>query len=196
MSERILFLDTETTGLPKNRNSNGLEIKENWPDIVSVAWVIYENGFFQQTKYFLIKPDGWLIPEDSIKIHGITYDYAMEHGHDLKEVLLDLSKDLLTCDIVSAHNLDFDKNVLFHAYKWRLNTNPWPFWPKGEFCTMNASENEIKIPSKYPKAGRLYKPPTMTELYLATFGKNPPDDLHNSKRDVETLCEIYAKRWL
>lgn len=193
---RLLFLDTETTGIPKNRNSNGLEKKDNWPDIVSVAWVICDNGNFQHTKYFVIKPDGWDIPQESINIHKITYDYATQNGRDLEEVMAELSKDLASCDTFIAHNVEFDKNVIFNAYKWRLNTNPWPFWPKGEFCTMNASENELKIPSKYPKPTRMYKSPNMAELYTATFHKDPPGDLHNSKRDIETLCEIYAARWL
>jgi DNA polymerase-3 subunit epsilon len=192
---RILFVDTETTGLPKNRNSNALETSDNWPDIVSVSWAVYDNGVRKFIKYALIKPGDWVIPEDSTKIHGITMDYAIEHGESLYEVLHELREDLVLCDSVVAHNLEFDKNVLFHAYKWRLNMNPWPFWPKDEICTMIHSESEVKIPSKYPKPGRLYKPPTLKELYKATFDRDPEGGLHNSQRDVEVLCEIYWKRW-
>jgi len=195
MSDRIIFFDTETTGLPKNRNSNGLESKDNWPDIVSICWAVYEGPVKQFIKYALIKPDGWDIPADSIKIHGITYDYAIENGRDLEEVLSEFSKDLATCDVVVAHNIEFDKNVVFSAYKWRLKTNPWPFWPKEEICTMNRAESEIKIPSKYPKPGKLYKPPSLIELYVNTFKKEPEGGLHNSQRDVEVMCEIFWARW-
>ena len=192
---KIIFFDTETTGLPKFRKETALVGPDNWPDIVSIAWGIIENGQRKTTKYYVIRPNGWTIEPDSIKIHGITMDYAYEHGHNLADVLLELRKDFEGCKTVGAHNIEFDKNVLFNAYKWRLDLNPWNIWPASEFCSMITSENELKIPSKYPTTYRRYKPPTLTELYRATFMKNP-EGLHNSKADVEALMDIYEKRWL
>jgi DNA polymerase-3 subunit alpha len=192
---RHLFFDTETTGLPKNRNSNGLESKDNWPDIVSISWAVYELGVRKFIKYAIIKPEDWTIPEDSIKIHGITNEIANEKGEWLEDVLAELTEDLVMCDSVVAHNLEFDKNVLFAAYKWRLNQNPWPFWPKDEICTMNRSERELEIPSKYPKASRPFKSPSLKELYEATFSEPVPAGTHNSRQDVEILTKIYWKRW-
>lgn len=195
MLDRVLFIDTETTGLPKFRNSNALEAPNNWPDIVSVSWAVYENGKRVFIKYALIKPGDWIIPNDSTKIHGITMDHANQDGEDLAAVLEELREDFSHCNTVVAHNLEFDKNVLFNAYKWRLNLNPWHFWPQHEVCTMIRGEPEAKLPSKYPTSNRPYKPPTLKELYQVTFGREPEGGLHNSQRDVEVLCEIYWKRW-
>jgi DNA polymerase-3 subunit epsilon len=192
---RILFVDTETTGLPTNRNVNSLQEPDNWPDIVSVAWAVYENGVRKFIKYAVIKPGNWSIPEDSIKIHGITEEYANAHGESIHEVLEELREDLTLCDAVSAHNLSFDKNVLFNAYKWRLDLNPWHFWPRDEICTMMLGEHVAKIPSKYPTTNRLYKPPTLKELYKFALKKDPPEGLHNAKHDVEVLCELYFVLW-
>jgi DNA polymerase-3 subunit alpha len=192
---RILIFDTETTGLPKNRNANSLQGPDNWPDIVSVAWAVYENGVRQFIKYAVIKPVNWVIDEDSIKIHKITQEYAMEHGENLRDVLEELREDFVLCDAVAAHNLIFDKNVLFNAYKWRLDLNPWHFWPKDEICTMILGEPVAKLPSKYPTSNRPYKPPTLKELYQFVFKKDPPEGLHNSKNDVEVLCEVYFALW-
>jgi hypothetical protein len=192
---RILFVDTETTGLPKFRNSNALESPDNWPDIVSVSWAVYEGDRRLFIKYAVIKPLDWTIPEDSTRIHGITMDYANDKGENLQDVLEELREDFSKCSTVVAHNLEFDKNVLFNAYKWRLKFNPWHFWPQNEFCTMIRGEPEAKLPSKYPTSNRPYKPPTLKELYKATFGREPEGGLHNSQRDVEVLCEIYWKRW-
>jgi DNA polymerase-3 subunit alpha/DNA polymerase-3 subunit epsilon len=193
--QNIVFLDTETTGLPKFRNINALNQPSNWPDIVSVAWSVYEyNGTLIKSRYSVIKPNGWSITADSIKIHGITMEYAEENGSNLDDILYEMKKDMESCDTVIAHNIEFDKNVLFNAYKWRLNMNPWHIWPAQEICTMILGESELKIPSKYPKPNRLYKPPTLTELYEATFGEKPTGQ-HNSQKDVEILCKMYWKRW-
>jgi DNA polymerase-3 subunit alpha len=192
---KILFFDTETTGLPRFRNQNALAGPDNWPDIVSIAWGIIENGQRKPTKYHVIRPDGWTIEPGSMRIHGITMDYAYEHGRNLADVLLELRKDFEGCDTVAAHNIEFDKNVLFNAYKWRMDLNPWHIWPESEFCSMMHSNNELKIPSMYPTTYRPYKPPTLTELYEATFSKKP-EGLHNAKADVDALMDIYEKRWL
>ena len=192
---RILFLDTETTGLPKNQYSNALESPGNWPDIVSVSWSVYNNRQHEFIRYFIIKPHDWIIPQESTNIHGITHEYANEHGASLGYVLEELSKDLSESDIVVAHNMQFDKNVLFASYKWRLNMNPWHFWPKDEICTMLLSENELKLPSKFPKPTKLYKSPSLKELYEKTFMEKMPQGAHNSKQDVECLSAIYWMRW-
>jgi DNA polymerase III epsilon subunit-like protein len=192
MVSRILFLDTETTGLPKFRGVNALDRQNNWPDIVSVAWLTYENGVLVNSNYSVIKPE-WPIPEESIKIHGITQDYAAEHGQPLIKVLNDLGADLAKADYVVAHNLEFDKNVIFNALRWRLDINPWLIWPQNEICTMERARNELKLPSNYRNSSQ-YKPPSLTELYKDTFNTEP-ENMHNSLNDTIALAAIYMRRW-
>lgn len=193
----LLFIDTETTGLPLVRGVSALEKKGIWPDIVSVAWIVCkETGEVCKKVYSLIRPDGWKIPADSIKIHGITMEYALEQGRPLEDVLAELKADLATVDTVVAHNMEFDKNVIINAYKWRLGQEP-PFLSgaagANEICTMDKSQAELKIPNPYPKYGP-YKSPKLSELYKDTFGLEPAGQ-HNSQGDVEALCAIYWKRW-
>jgi DNA polymerase III epsilon subunit-like protein len=199
-SQRImlLFIDTETTGLPLVRGVSAVDKKGIWPDIVSVAWrITSETGEVCKKVYSLVRPD-WKIPADSIKIHGITMEYALEHGRPLADVLAELRADLATVDTVVAHNMEFDKNVIFNAYKWRLGQEP--AWLSGaggaggkEICTMAKSQTELKIPNPYPKYGP-YKSPRLSELYKDTFGTEPAGQ-HNSQSDVEALCDIYWRRW-
>ena len=206
----LLFIDTETTGLPLVRDVKAVDKKGIWPDIVSIAWVIStETGEMCKKVYSVVKP-GWNIPADSIRIHGITMEYAMEHGRPLADVLAELRADLAVVDTVVAHNLEFDKNVIFNAYKWRLGQEP--AWVSGaasvatskaasgrggagtgEICTMAKSQIELKIPNPYPKYGP-YKSPRLSELYMDTFGTTPTGQ-HNSQSDVQALCDIYWKRW-
>jgi len=189
---RLLFLDTETTGLPKKRSS-ALDERGVWPDIVSIAWALYDTGVLCKKVYSVVQPDGWNIPADSIRIHGITMEKASSQGKPLAEMLELLAIDLATVDAVVAHNLDFDKNVVFNAYKWRLGRDPRPIWPLAEICTMRKSEAELKLPSSHPRPGR-FKLPSLKELYVATFNTEPAEQ-HNSLKDVELLCEIYWSRW-
>ena len=191
----LVFVDTETTGLPVHRSMNALKAEDNWPDIVSVAWIVYDDGK-TTSNYYLIKPDGWKIGAGSTKIHGITQAYAEQNGTYLSVALSALKDDLAKATNVVAHNMEFDKNVLFNAYKWRLNENPLHFWPAIDTCTMQRSESELKLKSKYPTTYRPYKPPSLMELFKATFPEKAlPEGMHNSLRDVEVLCDIYWARW-
>ena len=107
-----IFIDTETTGLPRFRDISAPSQEGNWPDIVSVAWSLYEpNGTFVRSQYSIVKPDGWTIPADSTKIHGITTEKASEEGRPLRNVLDELKEDLEKSEVIIAHHLEFDKNV-------------------------------------------------------------------------------------
>lgn len=193
---RILLFDTETTGLPTKRNVPATTSPLVWPDLVSISWILCDNQRVMKRETHYIKPNGWVIPEDSIKIHGITNDYARANGQELKAVMEKFKADLLTAHRVIAHNIEFDRNVVIHAFKWRLNQDPASIWdPKKEMCSMAASKNELKLPSKYPKPDDLYKMPRLDELYTDTFKKPPPPQAHSSDRDVEVLYEIVGARW-
>lgn len=193
----ILLFDTETTGLPTRRGISALESPDIWPNLLSISWMICNGPTLIRQESYIIRPDGWTIPADSIRIHGITQARAMDDGKPLATVLEHFTRDLKCADRVIAHNMEFDRNVLFHAYKWNLNQNPLAFWnPLCEFCSMNASKPELKLPSKFQFARDPYKNPGLDELYRATFdGKEPPKDAHNASRDVQVLHAIVCKRW-
>jgi DNA polymerase III epsilon subunit-like protein len=193
---RILYFDTETTGLPTQRNKTGLDAPNIWPDLVSISWILADGPTTLKRETHYIKPKGWVIPEDSIKIHGVTNEYAATNGKELKHVMDKFKGDLLTAHRVIAHNMEFDRNVVYNVCKWRLAQDPTQFWDqKKEFCSMLASRDQLKLPSKYPKPHDPYKNPRLDELYTDTFKKPPPANAHSSDRDVEVLYEIVNHRW-
>ena len=194
---RVLFFDTETTGLPKDKYQPATFSKDNWPDLVSISWQLYSGDELKRKEAFLIKPDGWTISEEVSKIHGITHEMAEKNGLPLMTVLKLFKLDLAYSDLIVAHNIDFDKNVLLNAYKWRLNMEP-SFWPhEKEFCTAQNSKADLKLPSRQkvvnPKDP--YKLPRLDELYEATFGEPAPSNAHSAERDVEVMQKIFWKRW-
>ena len=68
--DNILFFDTETTGLPP-KNAKWDEDFNEFPYLCEVAWI-----FGRKTESHIIRPDGWTIPEDASKIHGIPQEYC------------------------------------------------------------------------------------------------------------------------
>ena len=102
----LLFIDTETTGLPKYYASDAME---KWPRIVQLAWSLYDNdGNRQSENSFIIYPTDFIVPMDSAKIHGITTERAKQEGISLYKVLPQFNDDVEKAMIVIAHNLDFD----------------------------------------------------------------------------------------
>jgi DNA polymerase III epsilon subunit-like protein len=182
---RLLFFDTETTGLPKSREK-AVRGRDNWPHLVSIAWVVTENDVIVKSEYHIIRPL-WQIPEDSTKIHGITQVKAESEGEPLQEVLQKFLSE--PHDILIAHNMEFDMNVLVNAILWDANM-PYPAFKK-TFCTMEASRILCRIPFAN---GRGYKSPRLSELYLYATGLvAKSSELHNSLYDTQLLAEIVAK---
>jgi len=157
---------------------------------------MFDDGVRVKKEYHIIKPEGWTVPAAASKIHGITQEKAVAEGKPLANVLEAFRLDCESANFLVAHNLFFDRNVIFNAYAWRLNIGPTGFWKNDrELCTMLKSTNELRIPSKYGKAKDMYKYPSLDELYRATFLKDPPGLAHSADRDVEVLQDIFFARW-
>lgn len=157
--------------------------------------MVFENQTFVKKEEYIIRPEQFTIPPESTRIHGITQRMAEQEGVPLSVVLTKFSEDIQGATVLCAHNLHFDKNVLFHAYKWRLNRDPLRIWPdRAEFCTMKESQNELKLPSKYPTSAEPYKRPKLSELYFHQFGV-PMANAHTAGGDVEALQRIFFARW-
>ena len=103
-----LIFDTETTGLPQNFNAP-LSDSDNWPRMVQIAWQLHdENGELIENQDYIIKPEGYDIPFNATRIHGISTKMAQEQGRDLQEVLEEFTEVLKKTKVVAGHNIDFD----------------------------------------------------------------------------------------
>ena len=184
---KLLIFDTETTGLPKSREQ-AIKGPNNWPHLVSIAWtVIDSNNNYAPcavSESHIVKPE-WKIPADSTAIHGITQEMAEADGLPLSTVIQKFLA--VEHDIMVAHNIDFDYNVLVNAIMWDLKLGTIPDF-KRRFCTMEPMKNIMQIP--YAN-GRGYKPPKLTELYTYVV-KKPFDSglTHSAQYDTWLLAEI------
>lgn len=179
----IIFIDTETTGLPNTFDYQSLDINE-FPRIVQVSWIIAnsENDVIAK-KNFIVKPNGFTIPTSSTQIHGITNELANNSGVDIVTVVNELIKDICISDLIVGHNIEFDVNVI-NAEVVRLGIN-FNIFDKPMFCTMVETVNVCKIPGyngfKYPK---------LQELYYYLFGNNFSGE-HSSEADVTATMSCY-----
>jgi DNA polymerase-3 subunit epsilon len=182
---KLLIFDTETTGLPTSRQpaSVGPNI---WPHIVSISWVILDGdtNIIEKERSYIINPLGWDIPQESIKIHGITKEKAEAEGHSLSKVLGEFLAEQY--DVLVAHNMEFDYNVLYNAIRWDLEL-PFNTLHKPRICTMELSRNICNLKGMFSKP----KAPKLKELYEYTFKRLPVEtNLHNSLYDAIILAEV------
>ena len=182
---RVLIFDTETTGLPRSKAS-AESGPNNWPHIVSISWIVLDtHSNTELTRHsYIIKPNGWTIPQESVNIHGITTEQANLVGKNLFDVMAEFITE--SCDAWLAHNLEFDMGVVINAVLWDLKMQ-FPYTPQKKFCSMNLTKDICKLPGMF----RGYKPPKLKELYYCAFKLFPAEHLlHNSMYDVEILAEI------
>ena len=188
----VLFLlfDVETTGLPLVYNASYKQL-ENWPRIVQISWCICDStGNGDDVKNYIIKPINFTIPQESSNIHGIYHQEAVQYGHNVADVLLELKKDMNVCEYLVAHNLNFDKQVLLSEL-YRLNDMDGISTVQNlkEVCTKEESTDFCKLrPYRYGT----WKWPRLGELYYTLCGESiDPLKAHNSKYDVEILKKCF-----
>lgn len=76
-----LFFDTETTGLPKRWNAPVTDL-ENWPRLVQLAWIMYDDrGNMLESRDVIVKPEGFTIPPEASRVHGITTWWHVKMGN-------------------------------------------------------------------------------------------------------------------
>mgnify|MGYP006104418445 CR=1 FL=1 len=107
-----LIFDTETTGLPQNWKAP-LTDYNNWPRCVQLAWQLHDlEGKLLNVKNYIIKPEGYDIPFNAEKIHGISTERANNQGMPLAHVLLDFINDVKKCKFIIGHNISFDNSII------------------------------------------------------------------------------------
>jgi DNA polymerase III subunit epsilon len=185
MRTMLLFIDTETTGLPRYSATSDTE---KWPRIVQLAWSLYDReGNRQSRNSFIIYPTDFTIPQDAARIHGITTERAKAEGVSLHKVLPQFNTDVEKATAIIAHNVDFDLPIVNTEFlRCRLETN---LLKKKTVCTMKP--REIVSWCRIPKAsGYGFKWPTLTELHLQLFQEEFTGS-HNAGADVEACARCY-----
>jgi DNA polymerase III epsilon subunit-like protein len=178
-----LFFDTETTGLPGNWNAPVTNLN-NWPRMVQLAWLLYDqDGNKISGKDYIIKPEGFIIPADASKIHGITTERANKEGKNLIEVLQDLQLMIDQAEFLVAHNMNFDEKIV--GVEFLRNKMENSIATKKRICTMESTKVFCGIKGKYG-----YKWPKLSELYYKLFNTGFTE-AHNASTDITATAKCF-----
>jgi DNA polymerase III epsilon subunit-like protein len=178
-----LFFDTETTGLPKNWKAPVSDLN-NWPRLVQLAFLHYdENGNKIDGREYIIRPEGFTIPAEASRIHGITTEKAEREGHDLKVVLKEFYDYVGQAEYLVAHNMSFDEKIL--GAELLRNGMPNCILSKMKICTMQGSTDFCRIEGPYG-----YKWPKLSELHYKLFGTGF-DEAHNAAVDIHATAKCF-----
>ncbi len=183
-----IIFDTETTGLPKNWNAP-ITDTDNWPRVVQIAWQLHDAmGNLIENKDFLIKPEGFDIPYDAERIHGISTELAEKYGESLSFVLNEFNNTLSKAKFVVGQNIGFDINVLGCEFVRLGQETAMTTMPVLDTCTEVTAEL-CKLPGG---RGGKFKLPTLTELHSHLFGE-PFSEAHNATADVEATTRCFLE---
>lgn len=174
----LLGFDTETTGLPNWKTPSG---GDDQPHIVSLAAVLVdeETREVAQSIDLIVKPEGWIIPDETIEIHGITNEMAHDIGIP-EHIVLGIFLSMWQGRKRIAFNTTFDNRIIRIATK-RYSSEPMiDSWKEGEYeCAMAASRKVMG--GKNPKLEAAYE----------YFTGNKLEGAHNAMVDTKACMEVY-----
>jgi len=183
-----LIFDTETTGLPRDFKAP-ITDTDNWPRCIQIAWQLHDDmGRLVEAKDYLVKPEGFDIPFQAEKIHGISTDLALEQGESLAFVLEEFNKVLAKSKFVVGQNVKFDTNVMGCEFHRLTVENQLQEFPILDTCT-EITASLCQIPGG---RGGKFKLPTLTELHQHLFNQ-PFGEAHNATADVEATTRCFLE---
>jgi len=184
----FLIYDTETTGLPKRWNAP-LTDSDNWPRCIQIAWQLHdEYGKLIDHQDYLVKPEGFNIPYDAEKIHGISTELAQQKGIVLAEVIEKFKEALSKTKFIVGQNLGFDNNIMGAEFHRLGMENPLLSFPVLDTCT-EVTATMCQLPGG--RGGR-FKLPTLSELHSYLFNQ-PFGEAHNATADVEATTRCFLE---
>lgn len=183
-----LIFDTETTGLPRSWSAP-ITDTDNWPRCIQIAWQLHdEMGNLIEHQDYLVKPEGFNIPYDAERVHGISTELAMEQGISMVEVLEKFNIALSKTKYIVGQNVGFDVNIMgceFHRFNIGTDLTKMPVL---DTCTETTAEL-LKLPGG---RGGKFKLPTLTELHQYLFNQ-PFAEAHNATADVEATTRCFLE---
>lgn len=177
---RILVFDTETSGL-----------NPQWNVILQLSYQIVDTDSWATLKtvnHFFSWPENiGRVSQEAIAINGLTEEVlSSKKLSNKKTALEEFVKDKDSCELLVAHNLDFDKKFIIASCREEGVKYANSGWSKS-YDTMKRTTSFCQIPKEW---GSGYKWPKLTELADCLHVDYSNISLHDSSGDVELtkLC--------
>ena len=193
-----LAYDTETTGLPDFKAPSHAP---HQPHIVQLAarLIDLETRKSIASMDVIIKPNGWTIPDEVSKIHGITTEHAMDVG--IPELMaVEMLIELWAGRSLIGHNESFDRRICRIAIKRLIEpfsiehvslSDKWQAAMSECTCLLATPLCQIPPTAKMKAAGfNKFKSANLTEAHLHFTGQ-PLKDAHSAMADVDGCLVVY-----
>ena len=157
MKEYLLFVDTETSGIPRDWNQPYAR-RDTWPHIAQLAWVVCTaDGQEVKAENHYIQPSDYDMDSASGSVHGLTLEFLRAHGQPRHAVMQRLQRDLLHYQpLVVAHFMQLDFHMMGVSFHRAGLQNPLAQLPM--FCTMRATGGLMRRPAQgFLRLGELYQ---------------------------------------
>lgn len=138
----------------------------------------------------IIRPDGWEIPEDAIKVHGITMERAMNEGEPFAAVVDRFIQDCHDAGLICGHNIHFDTGIIKANILRELGREYYDANDVESALYKGKRIDTMRPTMKWVDAGMAngrLKFPNLSELYAHCFsGETFP--AHDALEDVKAVA--------
>jgi len=202
INKKVLFIDLKTIGQIKETNSNYIKQEEKYPNykknelynearIIQFGWIYLEDFDYEyeitpeNISIQIVKPEGFIIPEETIKIHKITNEIANEKGKNIKKILKKFIDIFNNVEYIIGYNIYFDINILLNElYKLKMENSIKKIKnlikDKKILCI-----GELACQYKGYKTGM----PKQTKIYAELIGKDL-ENAHDAKYNICGTIEL------
>lgn len=214
---KILIFDTETADKAKNFKKNAEEDFYNYPYLIQLSAILVDYDIWYKhfcknktnalNKAIVAEINEYIHPSraaahglpareisitsEAQDVHKICFETLIKEGIHILDALEHFQQLLSKADVIVAHNINFDRNVLVSeafriGYELRYKKNAV------KFCSMLNTIDVLKLPGKWNNS---FKWPSLAELYNYCF-KTTFNGAHNSYQDVlaTAKCVLYLQK--
>lgn len=173
----VTVFDLETTGIDSSS------------DRIVTAYIgaLNADGELIAGREWLVRPDGYVIPEAATRVHRISHEYAVENGRPMLEVLHEMSQALAFTQPIVGHNLSYDVTMLAHELHRAGHPDPVAFLSSLNFLDTFVLDKKL---DRYRKGKRTLI--SLAELYEVELSD---EDAHGAAADAIAAGRI-AQRML
>ena len=180
---RILFFDTETSGL-----------NPQWNVILQLSYQIVDSETWSSVKtvnhYFSWPENKSRVSQEAINVNGLTEEFLRNKQLSNKQTALEeFVTDKDSCDLIVAHNLEFDKKFIIASCREENVKFASGGWSQS-YDTMKRMTSYCQIPKDW---GKGYKWPKLTELANCLYIDYSKISLHDSSGDVELTKQCFKQ---
>lgn len=184
---RVLVFDTETSGLIPKKYESLTEC----PYILQLACILVDTDGSKVINKIDSINEIVNAPIDKLdnkvmEITGLTIE-KVKSGVDIVPLLYKFKNMIDECDVLVAHNLEFDSNMIkLECIRNNIELNV----SKSCYCTMKKSTQLCRL-EKENSFGKYLKWPTLEELHKHLFPDFKVNNLHDAYVDTLLCLRCY-----